>query len=172
MTKKLYKGTTMRLRHLLIGLLALTASCWATAQPNYYRLELEITVNKSAAEVWSKIGDYCDISEWMGVECEITQGDGGIGTVRVLNGTIVEPMTARTELSYGYTQPVVEGQYYNLYHGFLEARRISESTSKLIYTTMWDTSQLSDEKIIADLERRRNTFTKALAKMKEIAEAE
>jgi hypothetical protein len=162
----------MRLRHLLIGLLALTASCWAAAQPNYYRLQLETTVNKPAAEVWSKIGGYCDIGEWMGVDCEITQGDGGIGTVRVLRGTVVEPMTAQTELSYGYTQPVVEGQYYILYHGFLEARRVSETTTKLIYTTMWDTSQDSEDKIVADVERRRNVFTTALAKMKEIAEAE
>jgi hypothetical protein len=162
----------MRLRHLLIGLLALTASGWATAQPNYYRLELEITVNKPAAEVWSKIGGYCDIGEWLDLDCEITQGDGGIGTVRVLNGTIVEPMTAQTELSYGYTQPVVEGQYYTLYHGFIEARRVSETTSKLIYTTMWDTSQLSEDEKNAGIERRRNMFTKALAKMKEIAEAE
>jgi hypothetical protein len=162
----------MRLRHLLTALLALTASCWASAQPNYYRLELEIAVNKPAAEVWSKVGSYCDISEWMGLDCEITQGDGGIGTVRVLNGTIVEPMVAQTELSYGYTQPVVEGQYYTLYHGFMEARPVSETTSKLIYTMMWDTSQVSEEKIDAGVERRRNIFTGALAKMKEIAEAE
>jgi len=162
----------MRMRHLLIGLLALTASCWATAQPNYFRLELEITVNKPAAEVWSKIGGYCDISKWLDLECEITDGDGGIGTVRVLNGTIVEPMTAQTELSYGYTQPVVEGQYYTLYHGFMEARRVSESTSKLIYTIMWDTSQLSEDEKNADIERRRKIFVAGLARMKEIAEAE
>ena len=162
----------MRLRHVLTGLLALTASCWATAEPNYHRLELEVAMNKPAAEVWSKVGGYCDISEWMGLDCEITQGDGGIGTVRVLNGTIVEPMVAQTELSYGYTQPVVEGQYYTLYHGFMEARRVSETTSKLIYTMMWDTSQVSEDKINADVERRRNIFTAALAKMKEIAESE
>ena len=65
----------MHLRHLLIGLLALTASCWVYAQPNYYRLELEITVQKPATEVWSKIGGYCDIGEWLNLDCEITQGD-------------------------------------------------------------------------------------------------
>ena len=68
-------------------------------------------------------------------------------------------MTAQTELSYGYTQPVTEGEYYTLYHGFMEARPVSETTSKLIYTTMWDTSQDSEDKINADIERRRNTFT-------------
>lgn len=162
----------MQFRHFLIGLLALTASSWVNAEPNYYRLELEIMVEKPAAEVWSKIGDYCDIGEWLNLDCEITQGDGGIGTVRVLNGSIVEPMTALTELAYGYTQPVVEGEYYTLYHGFMEARPVTETTSKLLYTTMWDTSQQTKEKKNADIDRRRKTFTKALAKMKEIAEAE
>lgn len=162
----------MRLRHLLIGLLAVTAASWATAQPKYDRLELEITVNKPAAEVWSKIGGYCDISEWLGLECEITQGDGGIGTVRVLNGTIVEPMVAQTELSYGYTQPVTEGEYYTLYHGFIEARPINATTSKLLYTVMWDTSQQSKDEKEAGFDRRRNLFKAGLAKMKEIAETE
>jgi len=162
----------MRLRHLLTGLIAMTASCWAIAQPDYYRLELDVAINKPAAEVWSKVGGYCDFGEWRGPDCEITQGDGGIGTVRVLNGTIVEPMVAQTELSYGYTQPVTEGEYYTLYHGFMEARPVSETTSKLIYTMMWDTSQLSEDEIEAGVERRRNVFTGALAKMKDIAEAE
>jgi hypothetical protein len=161
----------MRLRHLLPGLIVLTASCWADAQPNYYRLELEIAIDRPAGEVWSKVGGYCDISKWLGLDCEITQGDGGIGTVRVLNGTIVEPMVAQTELSYGYTQPVVEGQYYTLYHGFMEARPVSETTSRVIYTMMWDTSQSGKEQVNADIERRRKTFGDALAKMKEIAEA-
>jgi len=163
----------MRLRHLLTVLLALTASSWAAAEPNYYRLELEVAVNKPAAEVWSKVGGFCDISEWMSLDCEITQGDGGIGTVRVLlNGTVVEPMVAQTELSYGYTQPVTEGEYYTLYHGFMEARPVSETTSKLIYTVMWDTSQLSEEEMNAGIESRRKLFTAGLAKMKEMAEAE
>ena len=161
----------MRLRQILVSLIALTASCIAVAQPDYYRLELEIAINKPAAEVWSKVGGYCDISEWLGVACEITRGDGGIGTVRVLNGTIVEPMVAQTDLSYGYTQPVTEGEYYTLYHGFLEARPVSETACRLIYTVMWDTSQSSEEEISAAVERRRGLFTRGLAKMKAIAEA-
>jgi hypothetical protein len=67
---------------------------------------------------------------------------------------------------------VTEGEYYMLYHGFMEARPVSETTSKLIYTVMWDTSQSSEEEMNAAIERRRNLFTKGLAKMKEIAEAQ
>ncbi len=162
----------MRLRQTLAGLIALTATCSAIAEPDYFRMEFEISIDKPAAEVWSKIGGYCDIGEWLGVDCEITDGDGGIGTVRVLNGTVVEPMIAQTELSYGYTQPAVEGEYYTLYHGFMEARPVSESTTLLLYTVMWDTSESSEEEASAAIERRRELFTKGLEKMKEIAEAD
>ena len=161
----------MRLRHLLLTLVVMAAASPA-AEPIYYRLELDIEIDRPAADVWAKVGGYCDISEWAGLDCEITQGDGGIGTVRVLRGTVVEPMVAKTELAYGYTQPVVEGQYYTLYHGFMEARPVTESTSRLIYTMMWDVSQSSEEETNTTIERRREFFGAALAKIKEIAESD
>lgn len=162
----------MLIRHLLLTVTTLATAGLAAAEPDYYRLELDIDVDRPATEVWAKVGGYCDISEWAGLDCEITQGDGGIGTVRVLRGTIVEPMVAKTELAYGYTQPVVEGQYYTLYHGFMEARPVTANTSKLIYTMMWDISQSSEEETNATIERRREFFGAALAKMKDIAESD
>lgn len=162
----------MPVRQILIALQALAMPALAAADAEYYRLQLEIDVDRPAAEVWEKVGDYCDIGAWLGLDCEITQGDGGIGTVRVLRGTIVEPMVAQTELSYGYTQPVVEGEYYTLYHGFMEARPVTETMSKVIYTVMWDVSRSSEEQRAADIERRRNLFTGALQEIKRIAEAD
>jgi len=162
----------MCLRHFFFALTIVAVSCPAMAEPNYYRLELDIVIDRPATEVWARVGDYCDISEWAGLDCKISQGDGGIGTVRVLNGSIVEPMVARTELAYGYTQPVVEGEYYTLYHGFMEARPVTDKTSRLIYTMMWDVSQSSEEETQTIIQRRREFFGAALAKMKEIAEAD
>lgn len=146
----------------------------ALAQTEYTRIQMEIDVDRPADEVWARVGDYCDIEEWLGVDCEITSGDGGIGTVRVLaGGRIVEVMVARTELSYGYTQPAVEGEFYDLYHGFMEARPVDEDSSRLIYTLVLDQSDLADEEARqADIERRRGTFERALANMKELAEGE
>jgi hypothetical protein len=145
----------------------------AFAQPEYVRIEMSIDINKPAAEVWSKVGGYCDIAEWAGLACEVTSGDGGMGTVRdLLGGRIIEIMVAQTELSYGYTQPVVEGQFYNLYHGFMEARPVTDTTSSMHYTLVYDVSNLADQAAKdADMARRRGTFENALAKMKEIAEA-
>ncbi|MEO7997528.1 MAG: hypothetical protein ABI852_08790 [Gemmatimonadaceae bacterium] len=145
--------------------------------PEYTTIHMEITVNKSAAESWAKVGGYCDISKWLTAgrtfPCEVTSGNGEMGTVRSLNnGAIIEILTAKTDLSYGYTQPVKEGQFYNLYHGYLESKPITATTSKLIYTLLYDASNLADQPAKdADAARRRKQFEAALLNMKTIAEA-
>jgi len=154
--------------------LTLTVVSTASAQTEYTRIRMDIDVNRSAEAVWDRVGGYCDISEWLGIDCEITSGDGGMGTVRVLaGGRITEIMVARTELAYGYTQPAVPGEFYDHYHGFMEARPVGDNRSRLIYTLVLDQSNLeNDEARQADIERRRSTFERALANMKELAEAD
>lgn len=141
----------------------------AVANPTYTSIVLEIAVNKPAAEVWKRVGKYCDIGEWMRIPCTITAGkDGEVGAVR---SVVNEVLVGKTELSYTYTQPVREGRPYDLYHGTLEARPVTATTSKLIYTLMFDNSMLAD-----DAARERNkaqrtaTFTTALENMKTLAE--
>lgn len=162
------------MKKLILPLAALMLSATAVAaEPEYATVRMEIDINKPAAQVWAKVGKYCDISEWLGFDCKITSGDGGIGTVRSLGGgRILEILVAQTELSYGYTQPVKEGTFYNLYHGFMEARPVTATSSKMIYTLVLDVSDKADKAAKdADLARRRASFEKALAKMKEIAES-
>ena len=164
------------MRHVLKPVLAVVAllfSLTSMAQ-EYVTIDMEIDINKPAAEVWEKAGDYCAISEWLGLNCEITSGDGGMGSVRsLLGGRIIEIMVAQTELSYGYTQPAVEGEFYDLYHGFMEARPVTDSTSKMLYTLTYDVSNLADQAAKdADIERRRGVFTNALGAMKALAEAD
>ena len=164
------------MRHVLKPVLAVVAllfSLTSMAQ-EYVTIDMEIDINKPAAEVWEKVGDYCAISEWLRMNCEITSGDGGMGSVRsLLGGRIIEIMVAQTELSYGYTQPAVEGEFYNLYHGFMEARPVTDSTSKMLYTLTYDVSNLADQAAKdADIERRRGMFTNALGAMKALAEAD
>ena len=161
------------LRHTLGSLLLSGLALPALAAPEYVTIAMEIDVNKPAAVVWSKVGDYCDIAEWLKLDCQITSGDGGMGTVRVLaGGRVTEILIAQTELSYGYTQPAVTGQFYNLYHGFMEARPVSDSTSKILYTLVLDVSDKPDQAAKdADIARRRASFENALKNMKAIAEA-
>ena len=162
-----------RLRSILIAFVAVGFASSAVAEPEYTTIELEIAVAKPAKEVWAKVGGYCDISKWLNnVDCKITSGDGGIGTVRDLaGGRVTEILVAQTELSYGYTQPVREGQFYNLYHGFMEARPVTATTSKMLYTLMYDVSNLADQAAKdADIARRRGMFETALKNMKALAE--
>ena len=139
------------------------------ANPTYTSIILEMPVSKPAAEVWKRVGKYCDIGEWLRIACTITAGkDGEVGAVR---SVVSEVLVGMTELSYTYTQPVRAGRPYNLYHGTLEARPVSATTSKLVYTLMWDNSILVDDAAREkDKAQRTTQFTQALANMKILAE--
>jgi hypothetical protein len=141
----------------------------AVANPTYISIPLEIDVNRPAAEVWKRVGKFCDIGEWLQVACTITSGkDGEFGAVR---SVATEVLVAKTELSYTYTQPVREGRPYNLYHGTLEARPVTATTSKLVYTLMFDNSMLADDAAReADRKQKTTMFTRALQNMKILAE--
>jgi len=141
----------------------------AIPNPTYVSIPMEVTVDRPAADVWKRIGKYCDIGEWLRVNCTIVSGkDGEIGAVRSIGN---EVLVGKTELSYTYTQPVREGRPYNLYHGTLEARPVTATTSKLIYTLVLDNSMLADDAARqTDIERRRTQFTQALQNMKILAE--
>jgi hypothetical protein len=157
----------------LLGSLAFAGPARA-ADPQYTTIKMEIDVARPAAAVWARVGGYCDISKWLdNIDCVIKSGDGGIGTVRVLGGgRVTEILVSKTDLSYGYTQPVREGQFYNLYHGFVEAKPVTAKTSKLLYTLMYDISDKADAAARqADITQRRTRFEGALKNMKMLAEA-
>jgi Polyketide cyclase / dehydrase and lipid transport len=141
----------------------------AVSAPTYVSIPLEVTVNRSAADVWKRVGKFCDIGEWLQIPCTITSGkDGELGAVRSVAN---EVLVGKTELSYTYTQPVRNDRPYNLYHGTLEARPVTATTSKLVYTIFFDNSMLPDDAArAADKERRTTTFTRALQNMKTLAE--
>ena len=142
------------------------------AAPTYVGIELETTVNRPVAEVWRRVGKYCDIAEWFRLTCAITSGkDGELGAVRTLNGSTQEILVAKTEFSYTYSQPVRAGVPYNQYHGTLEARALTPTTTRLFYLLVFDNSMLaSDEARAADIARRKTRFGEALANMKILAE--
>jgi len=145
------------------------ADATVVANPTYVSIPLEIMVNKPAADVWKRVGKYCDIGEWFQIPCTITQGkDGEFGAVRSVANEI---LVGKTELSYTYTQPVRAGRPYILYHGTLEARPVTATTSRLVYTLVYDNSTMGDDAAKEkDRQTRTATFTRALQNMKTIAE--
>ena len=140
-------------------------------KPNYVTITLETTVNKPVADVWKRIGGYCTISEWLQIAagCKILSGtDNEIGAVRSVAG---EVLVGKTQYSYTYTQTVRAGRPYNLYHGTIEARAVTPTTTKLIYTLIYDNSMLPDDAAREkDKASRTAVFTRALSNMKTLAE--
>jgi len=164
----------------LAGLAALGLMAMArAAEPDYTVIRIEIDIARPAAEVWSKVGGYCDISKWLdNVDCQLTRGDGQIGSIRALTGgrfagnRVVEIMIAKTALSYGYTQPAEQGKFFNMYHGFMEAVPVNARSSKVVYTLFVDESDKPDQAAKdADIARRRGNFETALKKIKQVSEA-
>ena len=147
------------------------AASTVVEHPTYVSIPLEMSVNRPAGEVWKRIGKFCDIGEWLQIPsgCTITSGkDGEFGAVRSVAG---EVLVGRTELSYTYTQTVRAGRPYNLYHGTLEARPVTATTSKLVYTLMFDNSMLADDAAREkDIAQKTAVFTRALQNMKTLAE--
>ena len=165
----------------MAGLIAAAnAQAQATAQgdstivvekPNYVTIALETTVNKPVADVWKRIGGYCTIGEWLQIAagCKILTGtDNEVGAVRSVGG---EVLVGKTQYSYTYTQTVRVGRPYNLYHGTIEARAVSPTTTKLLYTLIYDNSMLPDDAAREkDKASRTVVFTRALSNMKTLAE--
>jgi hypothetical protein len=139
--------------------------------PTYTSIPLEIDVTKPAAEVWARIGKYCDIGEWLQIPagCKILSGtEGEVGSVRSVAN---EVLVGKTQYSYTYTQTVRAGRPYNLYHGTLEVRAVTDKTSKIIYTLMYDNSMLPDDAAREkDKLARTATFQRAMTNMKTLAE--
>ena len=141
----------------------------AAKPPEYMVINIEsATINKPAAEVWAKVGKFCDLGEWMRAPCVITSGkDGEVGAVRTIAGRIVEVMVSKTPLSYTYAQPLAADSY----HGSLEVRAVTPTTSKIVYNIFRDQSALAD-KAAKDRDKAQRTtqFTTAVNNMKTLVE--
>jgi len=141
--------------------------------PHYASITLETTVSRPAAEAWKRVGKFCDIAEPFQLPCKIISGkDGEVGAVRFLGSAIGnEILVGKTDLSYTYAQPPKAGQPYDLYHGTVEARPLTATTSKLVYTLLYDNSMLADEAAREkDKAQRVALFTRGLNNMKSLAE--
>lgn len=144
----------------------------AIPNPKYVTIgPMEIDVNRPVAEVWQRVGKWCDVSEWIqiAVGCQVTFGkEGEIGAGRSVGSEI---LVGRSQYSYTYAQPVRTGVPYNVYHGTLEARATSPTTTKLLYTLFLDQSMLADDAAREkDAASRRALFTRALNNMKILSE--
>lgn len=155
------------------GLMAWGAPA-AAETPVYQTVHLEQDVARPAAQVWARIGRFCDIGEWLHAPCRLVAGkDGEVGAVRDLNnGKVIEVIVGRTDLSYTYAMPdgMVEGQAF--YHGNLAVVPVTKSTSRLVYSILYVDKGAGDEAGIKERrEKRVQRFGEALKTMKALSEA-
>lgn len=137
--------------------------------PHYVSIPMTIEVNAPVDKVWARIGKYCDIGEWGIPGCTIISGtDGEFGAVRSIGN---EVLVGKTQYSYVYTQPARASGGYNMYHGTLEARALTPTTTKINYTLLYDNSSLADDAAReADMNNRRTRFMSMLNNMKTLSE--
>jgi len=161
---------TMRIAHSLIAL-ALGFAASPAAASDYVVIRREILVDRPADAVWQRIGGFCAIGEWLKVKCEIIAGKGGVGTVRQLNGTTVEPMVGSTPLSYTYWQ-TAGGMAAFAYHGTLAVEWVASKKSRIVYTLVYDAALMSSDDVRrAQYTRISSRFQGAIETMKALAEA-
>ena len=139
------------------------------AAPHYVSIPMTIEVNQPVDQVWARIGKYCDIGEWGIPGCKLIAGtDGEYGAVRSIGN---EVLVGKTQYSYVYTQPLRVSGTYIMYHGTLEARAITPTTTQIDYTLLYDNSRLADDTAReTDMKNRRTRFTAMLTNMKTLCE--
>lgn len=140
-----------------------------SSTPHYVSIPMTVNVNAPVDKVWARIGKYCDIGEWGIPGCTIISGtDGEFGAVRSIGN---EVLVGKTQYSYVYTQPLRTTGSYIMYHGTLEARALTPTTTQLNYTLLYDNSSLADDAAReTDMNNRRTRFTSMLNNMKTLSE--
>jgi hypothetical protein len=140
--------------------------------PHYATISESVVVNAPVEKVWSRVGGFCDITEWMNspewAECRYLQGEGGPGSVRSI---VNEVLVGQTQYSYTYAQAPRKDTLYNLAHGTLAAKALTPTTTQLTYTMLRDDSMLPDDASRKrDGEARRTRVSEWLKNMKVLAE--
>lgn len=140
---------------------------------DYVVIAEEAQVNATADAAWAKIGGFCAIADWTEFTCAITAGDGGTGTVRLLNGEIEEVIVGSTATSHTYLQ-TVGSMVATGYHGTVSVTLNPDGTSSTLrWVGIYDESVLPDDEARTAARARFGGFYKGgVASMKALAEAE
>ncbi len=124
---------------LALGIAGLAGAGSQAVAADYTTIVQSAAVAQPAAEVWKKVGDFCNIGAWMKLKCVYTSGTGGLGTVRQLAGRIDEVMVARTAHSYTIAQPASKDGF----HATLDVEPAGPHASRIVYSMVYDQSNLA-----------------------------
>jgi hypothetical protein len=119
-----------------LTLFATMASAQTAEPQDWITMRFTADINKSADMAWQKVGgdDLCALGPYIGLPCANTKGTKlELGAIRTINNTLVEYIVARTKYSYTYAQANP-----SLYHGTMEVEPLTPTTSRLVYTLIWN----------------------------------
>jgi hypothetical protein len=122
-----------------LGIAGLAGAGSQAQAADYTTIVQSTDVAQPAAEVWKKVGDFCNIGAWMKLKCVFTSGTGDLGTTRQLAGRIDEVMVAQTPHSYTITQPANKDGF----HATLDVEPAGPHASKIVYSMVYDQSNLA-----------------------------
>jgi hypothetical protein len=137
---------------------------------NWATIVMTANVNRNADEAWKRMGgnDYCAFIKYLGMNsCVLTVGTGDVGTNRRLNDRIDELMVSKTSRSYVYAQPTSP----IFYHGTMAVEPVSATSSRIVYTLVYDNANIAPAERAAEMDRRRVRFQEAIDKMAAAANA-
>ncbi len=148
------------------------ATSGLAADRDYLTVEKTIEVARPADAVWKRFGDYCGIGELLDFKCSIEAGKGEVGTLRRLNGNMVESLVGKTAHSYTYSQ--LEGPRAGTdYHGTMAVEALGPNRSKLVYTVTIDRGRLPAGTNMAEYQKAlEDRFLGVIVRAKSIIEGQ
>lgn len=157
---------------LILGALTPVFAAASDAPADYVTIVRHAQINRPAAQVWKRVGGYCAIAEWLGVTCTYQSGSGELGSVRIINGNILEVMVAASSLSYTYWQ--TKGAMAPAgYHGTIAIVPRGKHRSTVVYTLVYNQDAFPTEaERTAQRERLATRFQGACDAIKKLAEAQ
>ena len=128
------------------------------------------TVDRPVADVWSRIGRFGDLGRFLDVTCKLIAGDGAIGSVRLINGALVEPMVGASHCSYTYAQ-TVGPMSAHAYHGCVACMPLGTAVTEIRYTLVYDQAGIAADRREAERLRLASRFAGAVEAMRVAASA-
>lgn len=162
-------GTALALS---LGALTPAFATPSNATADYVVIVNHAEINRPAAQAWKRVGGYCAIAEWFNVTCTLQSGTGGLGSVRLLNGSTLEVMVAESPLSYTYWQS--KGTMAPAgYHGTMAIVPHGRHKATLVYTLVYNQSIFPTQaERTAQQEQLAKRFRNACGAIKKLAESQ
>lgn len=126
-------------------------------------------VDRSPDHVWGRVGGFFDLHLFLDVECRAVSGTGGLGSVRRIGESIIEPMVGASRHAYTYAQ--TEGPMSAFaYHGTV-ACEPSGGAVEIAYTLVYDQAGIVADRRDSERARLSRRFAQAVEAMRRVAEA-